>query len=1629
MRRTLRLFVFMLLAMGVKAVAQPLTGSITVPSGAYLDLKSVIDALNTNGVGAGGVIINITAGTPDQVPSSTVGFQLGSATLNASVGAANPIVINGNGTSITAFSPGSGTTKGIFTILGTDYVTIDNLNLKENALNLSSAQQMTWGYALLKLNNNDGCQHVTIKNCTITMGNVNTTANSGAIYAGNHTAAVPATQLTPTNISGTNSYNTFTNNKLQGYRFNGIYLSGFTDNTATHPYYDQGNTVGGTTVALGNAFQDFGIPTSNSSQVAGLRLKNQNDITVQNNTFKNVIPSGTIANNAPLAGVYFESTKDVNFTCNDNTFELTQSNTTSATYGIYALVSGKGRVVYSKNKFQNFSFPSGNSGECTMIANIGINKNISIVSNEIRNHTGLPKSGTFTAINIGGSYSAGIADSNNVVIKDNIMDNVERVYGPTGSLAVNFITGFSYQLSSALPGSIVVTGNKVSNVVVSEGNFNGIYVSPYVLDEGCAHNITVADNSITKIKSYANGTFSGINLGRAGNSNLVYNNTIGEVSMTTGQYPTVDCITFGRNKETYSSDWGTILPQPTEASYTRCYNNKIYNLDFNGFPPTNNLYACRVIYVIGGTSYVYNNFISDIRHPKQITVVAIPDTPTVHRFVPAGEGLFYAKTFIEHNTIQLGNGSIPSGITVTGILFNRANDTLHIANNIINLNMPGNATNSVACLRGRFSPGANVVPRPVFLAANNIYYTPAGINNYIYVEEDTIAKLKNGYAIGGATADAARNITNDPGFNTGCSLYKGFMGSSDVASFYENNLVAGTQIGTLVPAGSSYAKASAKVIPYITTDFSGAARGSNPDRGALQFTGTAPVGGQPPAINVAAVPATTYCLTAGPVTATITGVTGVNTTAGTAPRLYYKKATESNVFGNYPAENVSSFNGWKYVEATGTAPNFSFTMDYSKLTSAVVVGDSISYFVIAQDNSSTPVLAVNTAGFSAGCMTSVNLTPAMGNTTNSPVSKGFRVLALPASLNVATDRNEYCTNGNVRIWITNKPAYAALLQWQENRGSGNVWYDLPGNNGDTLKIPGVTVSNNYRIVIKCGTNDVLASNSLNINIATAPAITTASGSRCGPGSVTLRSSGSGNTFGWYESLTGGKRLQVSDTFITPVIAATKDYYVTSISRLTMFERLATPTASAAGALYKNGSYGLTFDVFKPFILDSVSLRPETVPAGSLDVLLVDGNGDTVQRKNILGGNMVANASNRVHLGFDITPGNNYKLILTNVTGTLPAKFSQSYPDRGFPFVVRDLLSVTNSARLTGGTDHNFSGGVWYYFMDWVISTNCESPVRTIAKAVINTPPAVTVTATPKVICDQGSSVLSASSANTGYTYTWKPMNVTGNTTTVSPLQTTEYYLEAIDQTIGTYAGCTFVDTITVTVSPVVPAFFNVGPVTTFCKGDSVMLSAANTGTAYQWQRDGNDISGATDATHYAKDLGNYRLTLTAGACSDTSGEVPVTVHPLPTPVISVNGQLLTVSGGSYTSYQWYRDGQKITGATKDTITITGNGSYFVEVVDANGCKATAYPSLGVTSVNSGVLAIKIYPNPASNFVRVDAAIPVDIAICTIDGKEVKKQQNAGLIDISDMPAGIYMIRAMNKEGQPVGVVKLIKYKN
>lgn len=162
-----------------------------------------------------------------------------------------------------------------------------------------------------------------------------------------------------------------------------------------------------------------------------------------------------------------------------------------------------------------------------------------------------------------------------------------------------------------------------------------------------------------------------------------------------------------------------------------------------------------------------------------------------------------------------------------------------------------------------------------------------------------------------------------------------------------------------------------------------------------------------------------------------------------------------------------------------------------------------------------------------------------------------------------------------------------------------------------------------------------------------------------------------------------------------------------------------------------------------------------------------------------------------------------------------------------------------------------------------------------------------------------------------------------------------------------------------------------------CEGQSFTPTASITGNGlltYQWLYNGNpltnggNVSGVTSTTLQINNLtsansGNYQLVVTQGNCiSQTSNTLALTVSPN-TVNISSQPQSLTVCegqtatfnatvSGAVTSYQWYKNGNPISGASSNSFVINNvqtsdQGIYTLEITTNCGSVTTNQASLTV----------------------------------------------------------------------------------
>ncbi|HEY0946869.1 MAG TPA: immunoglobulin domain-containing protein, partial [Opitutaceae bacterium] len=162
---------------------------------------------------------------------------------------------------------------------------------------------------------------------------------------------------------------------------------------------------------------------------------------------------------------------------------------------------------------------------------------------------------------------------------------------------------------------------------------------------------------------------------------------------------------------------------------------------------------------------------------------------------------------------------------------------------------------------------------------------------------------------------------------------------------------------------------------------------------------------------------------------------------------------------------------------------------------------------------------------------------------------------------------------------------------------------------------------------------------------------------------------------------------------------------------------------------------------------------------------------------------------------------------------------------------------------------------------------------------------------------------------------------------------------------------------------------------------SAMFSVSATGSGtltYQWFRDGLPLSGATNATFTvtsvsATDAGAYTVTVSNGLDSATSTEARLVVKEVPAisarnggPAFNLGGaatlDLDALEGEGFT-YQWFKDGAAVAGATGSSLSLSGvtsadAGSYGVVISNSAGSVASRSFDLTVNVIRLSNLSIR-----------------------------------------------------------------------
>jgi hypothetical protein len=858
-----------------------------------------------------------------------------------------------------------------------------------------------------------------INNNTVTLTDAATTAQLTALGAQGMTANSAAT------INMNN--NSILNCAITGAATSATFV-GILNVSAAGTMNVNGNTIRGTTsTATTGGF--VGIQHQTNAVINVLNVNNNHigDATAPAVNFATAANSGVVTGLA-VTSTGAAATCATSISSNDfRGITYTTSGTGAHTYIINSSASLSQNI--SSNTFTNLNVNT--SGSVTFISN---SVTVSATGTQTVNSNSI-----VTAFNKGGSggtvtfYTTNASSVAGAVVNNN-NNNFSNVT-VTGTTA---ITGWSNTDGGTV--NKTISGNTFSNITGGTGAASMVICS-FGGGGGGAGNV-VTGNTVSNVSG--GGTVTGITIGSSGTTHTAASNTVSGLTSSGASSTVTGMIVSGGTTVTSSGNTisgilGTGTTSPVANGHTvsggttvTVSKNKIYDVSQSA-AITTTAPAVNGILISGGTTVTtVNNLVGDLRAPLASLTDAIRGISITSTTTSSTQNVSY-------NSVYLNASSTGANFGTTGIFHTTSTTattaTLNLRNSIVdNLSTPNGTGLTVAYRRS--SGAANTLSNyGVVSNSNDLHAGTPGATRLIYSDgtstAQTIADYKGGVFTAGTIAprDSATISENPP-----------FLSTTGASATF---LHIDPTIATQVESGSAN-------IAGITDDYDGDIRfgnpgypgtGTAPDTGADEFNGIG-LDFSPPVISYSNLSnGSAINLTRAFTPVTITDASGVNGTAGTRPRAYYRKTCGTPGVDNTVNDNTNATPGWKYVEANGSTSPFDFTIDYNLLPACgggsgagvVAIGDVIQYFVVAQDNAGTPNIGINSGTFAAA-PTSVALTAAafpLGGTINSynivasvsgtftvcPGGGGCAYTTLTGALGAFADINGKIVTGNINLEI------------------------------------------------------------------------------------------------------------------------------------------------------------------------------------------------------------------------------------------------------------------------------------------------------------------------------------------------------------------------------------------------------------------------------------------------------------------------------------------------------------------------------------------------------------------------------------------------------------------------------------
>ncbi|OJU73730.1 MAG: hypothetical protein BGO09_06380 [Bacteroidetes bacterium 47-18] len=651
----------------------------------------------------------------------------------------------------------------------------------------------------------------------------------------------------------------------------------------------------------------------------------------------------------------------------------------------------------------------------------------------------------------------------------------------------------------------------------------------------------------------------------------------------------------------------------------------------------------------------------------------------------------------------------------------------------------------------------------------------------------------------------------------------------------------------------------------------------------------------------------------------------------------------------------------------------------------------------------------------------------------------FQVVVEPTTFRMYSKDSSVCLHSEVKLNIRpNAGLSFNNITWFNGTSSYTV---LPGVNDTVYTITNALLSNNYYATFQLN-GQSCTTDTFGITVVNPQILSVTDTGACFPDSFTLEAVASpGATVKWFDDQFATAPIHTGNTYQTPNLSMNTTYWVSaSVGNQGGNDSIFIPLANGNTTGVNNHMFRV--QTFEDIVLDSVGIKLSTAANTATswniyyrpdDYTLVAG-GNTSNAGWILlttTTNMMSKGSTdytiiATGLNLPIPANSTYSLFFSPIVGALNYATNAT----GTITATNADLRILAGHRGTNPFSQTTSGGQPIVKLHYTKPSGCESAKEPV-NVRIHGDFSVDLGSDINQCVDEGS-LLFLNARNAGMNYHWDN-NYNGQVRVIDASGT--YWV-----TVDNGLGCHKSDTVNVTLkfNPVSDLITD----TQTCINAPVVLDAGDNGISYYWN------NGATTPQTTVKSAGIYTVSITgANGCVTTDTAVVMQSGQAPLHegiyVRNINQQTFSFAlfNPEYvTSVAWdFGDGSPLSYLLNPTHSFPRNGNYTVRLVTYSACGSSSdTTTVHITGLsvadNNYSHQVKVYPNPANDFVNIELATATyirDIQVVDVTGRTVQhikdlKTHNTK-VSTRELPAGIYVLIVATADGlsyrQKIDVVR------